>query len=426
MSWNDCMVMTPIQDMDALHYKNIDDIEDLGYDEVDEHDKESQHPINNIYQPPLELDMAFEDNIPIPRPTETVFEYLSIQSRAVVEHLSMQMAQHYHNIFATTHDMYPWLHPTMLAILLKTYLQMFPPVADLHCFQENLQCNGRLADISDLPAYDASTYVISATNLKPSVKEALTRLDQIHWCKAIRAEMDGLESMNIWETVDRLEGVNLVDSKLVLQVKTDASNVPYKFKARFCAHGFSQREGIDYDEIFTPVVPRDAIWTLLVITASFDWELNSIDVMQAYLNTELHHHIYLKPPEGAKVPANKVYKLVKSLYGLKQSGREWHMELDTHLQCIGLFPLPNVPCVYLRGAGETQVIIAVYVDNMLIMLLSHDQVDQVKGEIVQKWKITDNRLATEFLKIKLTWDCIKWMINLDQQAYIQQIIKEWI
>ncbi|SAM85906.1 uncharacterized protein UBRO_15738 [Ustilago bromivora] len=132
--------------------------------------------------------------------------------------------------------------------------------------------------------------------------------------------MDGLESMNIWEIIDVPERAHLVDSKLVLNVKTDTNGIPYKFKAQFCAHGFSQRKGVDYTEIFTLVVPCNAIQTILVITAKLDWELDSIDVKQAYLNTDLEHNIYLKPPEGANVPPGKVYKLVKSLYGLKQSG----------------------------------------------------------------------------------------------------------
>ena len=100
--------------------------------------------------------------------------------------------------------------------------------------------------------------------------------------------------------------------------------------------------------------------------------------------------------------------------------------MDVHLQCLGFFPLPNVPCIYLRGAGVTQMIIAVYIDNMLIMLASRNQIDQVKGEIIGKWKITDNRPVTEFLKIKIMWNHTKWTIDLDQWAYIKEIIKEWI
>ncbi|CCF51333.1 uncharacterized protein UHO2_04151 [Ustilago hordei] len=78
MSWNDCTDTTLIQDTDALHYKDMDDIKDLRYDKVDEHNEELQQPINNIYQPPLEPNTAFKNNIPIPRPTETIFEYLAV------------------------------------------------------------------------------------------------------------------------------------------------------------------------------------------------------------------------------------------------------------------------------------------------------------------------------------------------------------
>ncbi|SYW76615.1 uncharacterized protein UBRO2_01452 [Ustilago bromivora] len=178
-----------------------------------------------------EPDMAFGRDIPIPGPTDAVFEYpadgiddasepnspttssdrasdgstdktyrftmpsevpplpnkldQSIQDRAFSEHLSMQKAQYYHNKFAATHEMSPWLHPTTLAILLQTYPRMLPPAAKMHRFQEKLQCNSKLADIGDLPTYNASAYMVSATNLKPLVKEALNRPNQIHWCEAI-------------------------------------------------------------------------------------------------------------------------------------------------------------------------------------------------------------------------------------------------
>ncbi|KAJ1033659.1 hypothetical protein NDA13_001645 [Ustilago tritici] len=429
-------------DTDTLYYKNTTDIENFGYNNIDKHDEELQQPINNIYWPPSEPDTAFEGDIIFPEPTDAVFEYPAneidnaskfdppttpsaqasdgladngqksttspgappplkeldrdVQDCTFSEHLSMQKAQYYHNKFVATHKMFPWLHPMTLAQLLQIYLRMFPPAAEMHHFQEKLQHSSRLADIGPLPAYNTNTHMVFAMNLKPLIKEALAGPNQIHWQEAIKAEMDRLESMHIWEAVDKLEGVTLVDSKLVLQVKTDVNNIPYKFKARFCA------------------------------CAQFDWENSSIDVTQAYLNADLHHNIYLKPPEGAEVPAGKVYKLVKSLYGLKQSGREWHKELDVHLQRLGFFPLLNVPSMYLRGAGETQAIIVVYIDNMLIILLHRSQIDQVKKAIIDKWKITNNGLAKEFLKIKITRDQRKRVIDMDQHAYIKEIVKEWI
>ena len=235
--------------------------------------------------------------------------------------------------------------------------------------------------------------------------------------------MDGLKSMHIWETMDKPKDASLIDSKLTLQAKTDAINIPYKFKARFCAHGFSQKEGADYDEIFAPVVPRDAIQTILTIAAKFNREIDSIDVTQAYLNDNLHHNIYLKLLEGAEVPAGKIYKLFKSLYGLNQFSQEWHKELDVHLQRLGFFLLLNVPCVYLGGVGELQVIIAIYVDDMLIVLLCRDQIDQAKKVIIDKWKIINNGPAKEFLKIKITQD---WEKRVIAKEWIKTQEKMWI
>lgn len=77
-------------------------------------------------------------------------------------------------------------------------------------------------------------------NLTPTVREAISSEEQAHWKEAIKAEMDGLERMSIWEIVDKPRNTNLVDSKLGLTIKTDANLITVKYKARFCARGFSQ------------------------------------------------------------------------------------------------------------------------------------------------------------------------------------------
>lgn len=79
------------------------------------------------------------------------------------------------------------------------------------------------------------------------------------------------------------------------------------------------------------MAPIQSIRGVLAIVAVQGWEVNSIDIKQAYLNSNLHHDVYLKPPVGTKVQPGKVLKLMKGLYGLKQSGREWNIELDSHL-----------------------------------------------------------------------------------------------
>ncbi|KAJ1580951.1 hypothetical protein NDA15_001382 [Ustilago hordei] len=151
-------------------------------------------------------------------------------------------------------------------------------------------------------------------NLNPTVWEALAGEDKRFWEEAMCKELKGLEAMNTWETTDLPCDTNTVDTRWVLKIKTDANLIPTKYKARLVAQGFMQREGIDYMEIFAPVAPIQLIRGVLVIAAMQDWEVDSIDVKQAYLNSSLHHDVYLKPPIGTKVPPGKVLKLMKGLY----------------------------------------------------------------------------------------------------------------
>ncbi|KAJ1041351.1 hypothetical protein NDA10_003025 [Ustilago hordei] len=96
-------------------------------------------------------------------------------------------------------------------------------------------------------------------SLNPTVHEALAGKDRRFWEEAMRKELDGLEAMGTWETTDLPRGMNTVDTRWVLKIKTDANLIPTKYKARLVARGFTQREGLDYTEIFAPVAPIQAI-----------------------------------------------------------------------------------------------------------------------------------------------------------------------
>ncbi|SYW81640.1 uncharacterized protein UHO2_00163 [Ustilago hordei] len=189
-------------------------------------------------------------------------------------------------------------------------------------------------------------------NLNPTIWEALAGEDKRFWEEAMCKELKGLEAMNTWETTDLPCDTNTVNTHWVLKIKMDTNLIPTKYKARLVAQGFTQRKGIDYMEIFAPVAPIQSIRGVLAIAAMQDWEVDSIDVKQAYLNSSLHHDVYLKPPIGMKVLPGKVLKLMKGLYSLKQSGCEWNIELDTQLRKIGFHCMSSTPCLYSRGTDD--------------------------------------------------------------------------
>ncbi|KAJ1578410.1 hypothetical protein NDA11_005594 [Ustilago hordei] len=279
---------------------------------------------------------------------------------------------------------------------------------------------------------DSEFYGLVATrperrkNLDPTIHEAMNGEDRKHWEEAMRKELDGLEAMGTWEIVDLPKGANTVDTRWVLKIKTDANLVPTKFKAQLVARGFTQREGIDYTEVFAPVAPIQSIRGVIAVAAVRDWEMDSIDVKQAYLNSTIHHDVYLKPPVGIEIPPGKVLKVVKGLYGLKQSGREWNIELDSHLRTIGFHCMQSAPCLYSRGTGDKITIITAYVDDMLITSPSREEVDRAKREIMDKWETQDNGRIKEFLGIKIIRDRRRRRISLSLTAYIKEMVNKWL
>ena len=110
-----------------------------------------------------------------------------------------------------------------------------------------------------------------------------------------------------------------------------------RFKARLVAKGYSQRKGIDYDEVFSPVVRHTSIRIILALVASYDLELEQLDVKTAFLHGDLEEVIFMEQPEGFKQPETEhmVCRLKKSLYGLKQSPRQWYKKFDSFMIRIG-------------------------------------------------------------------------------------------
>ncbi|SOV08005.1 uncharacterized protein UDID_17259 [Ustilago sp. UG-2017a] len=263
-------------------------------------------------------------------------------------------------------------------------------------------------------------------NLDPTISKALSGEDKKHWEEAMRKELDRLKAMGTWEVADLPKGMNTVDTHWVLKIKTDANLIPTKFKARLVAWGFTQREGIDYTEVFAPVAPIQSIQGVLAMATVRDWEVDCVDVKQAYLNSTLHHSIFLKPPLGMKVTPGKALKLMKGLYGLKQSGREWNMELDSHLRKIGFYCMPSAPCLYSRGTGDSMTIITAYVDDMLITSPSRTEVSRTKDEIMAKWGTEDKGPVKEFLGVRIDRDRIRRRMTLDLTAYIKAMVRKWL
>ncbi|CAA7028145.1 unnamed protein product [Microthlaspi erraticum] len=147
--------------------------------------------------------------------------------------------------------------------------------------------------------------------------------------------MTSLIKNHTWDLIEKPEDARVVGSKWIFTVKSGIPGVEAKrHKARLVAQGFSQTEGVDYNEIFSPVVKHVSIRLMLSAVVNRDYELEQMDVKTAFLHGDLEERILMKQPEGfiKKGDENKVCLLRKSLYGLKQSPRQWNIKFDSFMK----------------------------------------------------------------------------------------------
>ena len=156
-----------------------------------------------------------------------------------------------------------------------------------------------------------------------------------------------------------------------------------KHKARLVCKGFMQREGIDYGETYAPVVKFESLRAVIVIAAACEKHILGMNVETAFLNGELEEGVYMQISEGVGGPTGMVWKLKKSLHGLKQAPRAWNNKLRSVLTAASFvrFGLDHALC--------RNVIIGVYVDDLLIIGDQEDCIQEVKDMLQSTIKMTD-------------------------------------
>nr|GEW01143.1 retrovirus-related Pol polyprotein from transposon TNT 1-94 [Tanacetum cinerariifolium] len=156
-----------------------------------------------------------------------------------------------------------------------------------------------------------------------NVAEALRDAD---WVSAMQEELDQFARLKVWILVPRHEGKSIIKTKWIFKNKKDESSLVIRNKARLVAIGYSQQEGIDYDETFAPVARIEAIRLFLAYVAHKDFTVYQMDIKTVFLNGILKEEVYVGQPLGfvSKQYSDHVYALDKALYGLKQAPRAWY------------------------------------------------------------------------------------------------------
>ncbi|CAM6115753.1 unnamed protein product [Calypogeia fissa] len=241
---------------------------------------------------------------------------------------------------------------------------------------------------------------------------------------ALTSEFEAHQRNNTWELVPHPSGKDVLSCKWVLRDKLDhEGNI--KHKARIVARGNDQIEGVDYDETFAPVIKWSTVRLVIALAAAYGWPICHMDVVTAFLNGLLQEEIYMYQPAPFIEAGQEhlVCRLLRSIYGLKQSPRTWYAEIDNFLCSIGYTRSELNANLYYKVEDGLMVIILVFVDDLLITGSNAKLIEFIKIGLKQKYELKDLGPARCYLGV----DIIKFHdgILLHQQHYAQQLVLDY-
>jgi transposase InsO family protein len=238
------------------------------------------------------------------------------------------------------------------------------------------------------------------------------------WRKACREELESLRKRDVYDLVDRPKQRKVIKNRWVFDLKSDGRR-----KARLVAKGFTQVEGIDYNEIFSPVVRFETVRAMLSLSALKDWHISGLDVKTAFLYGELEEELYMEQPEGFKIPGkeNKVMRLKRAIYGLKQAALAWWKALDGSMSRLGCKRLLSDSGLFVNK--NKTIVIVVYVDDVLFFGKNKKDINSLKQRFMKIWECRDLGDSQEFLRMRIKRR--KGCILVDQCDYLKKVLQRF-
>ena len=220
----------------------------------------------------------------------------------------------------------------------------------------------------------------------------------------MKEELKSMAENNVWDLVELPEGSKRVGCKWVFKTKRDSNGNIERFKARLVAKGYTQKDGIDYKETFSPVSKKDSLRIIMALVAQYDLELHQMDVKTTFLNGDIEEEIYMDQPEGFSMEGkdHMVCKLKKSIYGLKQASRQWYLKFNDTITSFSFQENIIDRCIYRKISGSKFIFLVLYVDDILLAANDLGILYETKSFLSKNFEMKDMGEASYVIGISIS------------------------
>ncbi|GJU03966.1 putative ribonuclease H-like domain-containing protein [Tanacetum coccineum] len=245
------------------------------------------------------------------------------------------------------------------------------------------------------------------------------------WVEAMQEELLQFKLQKVWILVDLPSRKKAIGTKWVFKNKMDERSIIVKNKARLVAQGFRQEEGIDYDEVFAPVARIEAIKLFLAFASYMGFTVYQMDVKSAFLYGTIEEEVYVHQPPGFVDPAhpNKVYKVIKALYGLHQAPRAWYETLSSFLMENGFRRGTIDKTLFIKKNKSDIMLVQVYVDDIIFGSTKKSMCTEFEDCMHKRFQMSSMGELTFFLGLQVKQQPDG--IFISQDKYVADILKKF-
>ncbi|KAK1414838.1 hypothetical protein QVD17_30597 [Tagetes erecta] len=245
------------------------------------------------------------------------------------------------------------------------------------------------------------------------------------WIEAMQEELLQFRKQEVWKLVDLPEGENAIGTRWLYKNKPDERGIVVRNKARLIAQGYTQEEGIDYEEVFAPVARLEAIRVFLAYASFMKFKVFQMDVKGAFLYGPITDDVYVKQPPGFEDPdyPHRVYKLSKALYGLHQAPRIWYETLSKHLLEHGFTRGQIDPTLFMKRENEELLCVQVYVDDIIFGSTSASMCKEFEEIMKSRFQMSSMGEINFFLGLQVKQSADGIFIN--QSKFVEKLLKKF-